>query len=126
LYILPAALRITRRVGRRKFMADSEAIRRLGDQLFSRTAGAPLVRGNAVRLLRDAAEELPRLAGRDPRSSPPVGPCAPCLLAVVAGAGFAWLRLLAWPLAALSLWLGLALLARAARRRSATPPPRPT
>ena len=40
-------------------MADSEAIRRLGDQLFSRTAGAPLVRGNAVRLLRDAAENYP-------------------------------------------------------------------
>jgi cardiolipin synthase len=40
-------------------MADSEAIRRLGDQLFSRTAGAPLVRGNAVRLLRDASENYP-------------------------------------------------------------------
>ncbi len=40
-------------------MADSEAIRRLGDQLFSRTAGAPLVRGNAVRLLRDAAQNYP-------------------------------------------------------------------
>jgi cardiolipin synthase len=40
-------------------MADPEAIRRLGDQLFSRTAGAPLVRGNAVRLLRDAAENYP-------------------------------------------------------------------
>ena len=40
-------------------MADSEAIRRPGDQLFSRTAGAPLVRGNAVRLLRDAAENYP-------------------------------------------------------------------
>ncbi len=40
-------------------MADFQAIRRLGDQLFSRTAGAPLVRGNAVRLLRDAAENYP-------------------------------------------------------------------
>jgi len=40
-------------------MVDSEAMRRLGDQLFSRTAGAPLVRGNAVRLLRDAAENYP-------------------------------------------------------------------
>ena len=40
-------------------MADSEAIRKLGDQLFSRTAGAPLVRGNAVRLLRDASENYP-------------------------------------------------------------------
>jgi cardiolipin synthase len=40
-------------------MADSEAIRRLGDQLFSRTAGAPLVQGNAVRLLRDATENYP-------------------------------------------------------------------
>jgi cardiolipin synthase A/B len=40
-------------------MADSDAVRRLGDQLFSRTAGAPLVRGNSVRLLRDAAENYP-------------------------------------------------------------------
>jgi cardiolipin synthase A/B len=40
-------------------MADSEAMRGLGDQLFSRTAGAPLVRGNAVRLLRDGAENYP-------------------------------------------------------------------
>lgn len=47
------------------------------------------------------------------------------LLAVLAGVGFVWPRLLAWPLAAFSLWLGLALLARAARRRVATPPPRP-
>jgi len=51
-------------------MADSEVLRRLGDQLFSRTAGAPLVRGNAVRLLRDGAENYPawlaaiRSAGR--------------------------------------------------------------
>ena len=47
------------------------------------------------------------------------------LLAFLAGVGFAWPRLLAWPLAVLSLWLGLALLARAARRRAATLPPRP-
>ena len=47
------------------------------------------------------------------------------LLAVLAGVGFVWPRLLAWPLAAFSLWLGLALVVRAARRRAATPPPRP-
>jgi cardiolipin synthase len=47
------------------------------------------------------------------------------LLAVLAGVGFVWPRLLAWPLAAFSLWLGLALLARAARRKVATPSPRP-
>jgi cardiolipin synthase len=40
-------------------MAESEAVRRLGDQLFSRAAGAPLVSGNAVRLLRDASENYP-------------------------------------------------------------------
>jgi cardiolipin synthase len=34
-------------------------IRRLADQAFSRTAGAPLVGGNAVRVLRDAAENYP-------------------------------------------------------------------
>ena len=39
--------------------ADSAAIRTLADQVFSRSAGAPLVRGNAVRLLRDAAENYP-------------------------------------------------------------------
>ncbi len=46
------------------------------------------------------------------------------MLAVLAGVGFVWSRLLAWPLAAFSLWLGLALLARAARRRAATLPHR--
>ncbi len=47
------------------------------------------------------------------------------LLTVLAALGFVWPRLLAWPLAAFSLWLGLALLLRAARRKAATPPPRP-
>ena len=48
------------------------------------------------------------------------------LLAALAGVAFVWPRLLAWPLAAFSLWLGLALLARAARRKAAAaPPPRP-
>jgi cardiolipin synthase len=44
------------------------------------------------------------------------------LLALLAGCGFVWPRVLAWPAAALALWLGLALLARAARRRAAAPP----
>ena len=43
------------------------------------------------------------------------------LLAVLAALGFFWPRLLAWPIAALSLWMGLALLARSARRRTDTP-----
>ena len=47
------------------------------------------------------------------------------LLAVLAGLGFVWPRLVAWPIAAFCLWLGLALLARAARRRAASPAPRP-
>jgi len=34
-------------------------LRLLADQAFSRTAGAPLVGGNAVRLLKDAAENFP-------------------------------------------------------------------
>jgi cardiolipin synthase len=38
------------------------------------------------------------------------------LLAVLASLGFLWPWLLAWPLSAFGLWLGLALLARAARR----------
>jgi cardiolipin synthase len=40
------------------------------------------------------------------------------LLAALAAVGLVWPRLLAWPLAVLSLWLGLALLARAARRQA--------
>lgn len=48
-------------------MSDFEAMRRLGDQMFSRTAGAPLVRGNAVRLLRDTAEDYPAWQSAGPR-----------------------------------------------------------
>jgi cardiolipin synthase len=44
------------------------------------------------------------------------------LLAALAALGFVLPRLLAWPLAAISLWLGLALIARSARRRMDTPP----
>jgi cardiolipin synthase len=36
-----------------------EGVRALADQAFSRAAGAPLVAGNAVRLLRDARENYP-------------------------------------------------------------------
>lgn len=35
------------------------AVRALAEQAFSRTAGAPLLSGNAVRILRDAAENYP-------------------------------------------------------------------
>ncbi len=38
---------------------DAAATRMLADQAFSRTAGAPLVRGNAVRILKDATENYP-------------------------------------------------------------------
>ena len=38
---------------------DVAATRMLADQAFSRTAGAPLVQGNAVRILRDATENYP-------------------------------------------------------------------
>ena len=38
---------------------DLAALRQLADQAFSRAAGAPLVGGNAVRILRDAAENYP-------------------------------------------------------------------
>jgi cardiolipin synthase len=44
------------------------------------------------------------------------------LLAVLAAGGFVWPRLLAWPLAAFGLWLGLALIARAAHRRASSSP----
>ena len=37
----------------------SAPLRLLADQAFSRTAGAPLIGGNAVRLLKDAAENFP-------------------------------------------------------------------
>ena len=39
--------------------ARSAPLRLLADQAFSRTAGAPLIGGNAVRLLIDAAENFP-------------------------------------------------------------------
>ena len=35
------------------------SLRAVADQMFSRAAGAPLVGGNAVRVLRDAAENYP-------------------------------------------------------------------
>ncbi len=38
---------------------DVQAVRALADQAFSRAAGAPLVAGNAVQLLRDARENYP-------------------------------------------------------------------
>ncbi len=38
---------------------DFFALRSAADQVFSRAAGAPLVEGNAVRVLRDAAENYP-------------------------------------------------------------------
>ena len=39
--------------------ASASEVRVLADQAFSRTAGAPLVEGNAVRLLCDATENYP-------------------------------------------------------------------
>ncbi len=46
-------------------------LRGLADQTFSRTAGAPLIAGNAVRVLRDARENYPvwEAAIRDARTS---------------------------------------------------------
>jgi phosphatidylserine/phosphatidylglycerophosphate/cardiolipin synthase-like enzyme len=38
---------------------DPLALRAMADQVFSRTAGAPLVEGNATRVLRDATENYP-------------------------------------------------------------------
>ena len=38
---------------------DAPALRAIAEQAFSRTAGAPLVPGNAIRLLRDAGENYP-------------------------------------------------------------------
>ncbi len=38
---------------------DASPLRVLAEQAFSRTAGAPLVAGNAIRLLRDAGENYP-------------------------------------------------------------------
>ncbi len=51
--------------------ASTRALRTLADQAFSRTAGAPLVDGNHVRVLRDAAENYPawEAAIRDARAT---------------------------------------------------------
>jgi cardiolipin synthase len=45
--------------GRGRTRYDAEAVRALADQAFSRAAGAPLIEGNRVRLLRDAGENYP-------------------------------------------------------------------
>jgi phosphatidylserine/phosphatidylglycerophosphate/cardiolipin synthase-like enzyme len=42
---------------------DLQTLRTLANQAFSRTAGAPLVGGNAVRVLRDATENYPAWEG---------------------------------------------------------------
>jgi phosphatidylserine/phosphatidylglycerophosphate/cardiolipin synthase-like enzyme len=39
--------------------SEAVALRQVADQVFSRAAGAPLVTGNAVRVLRDARENYP-------------------------------------------------------------------
>jgi len=39
--------------------SNQSAVRTLADQAFSRAAGAPLIAGNAVRILRDARENYP-------------------------------------------------------------------
>lgn len=43
----------------RALPADLSHLRTIADQAFSRTAGAPLVGGNGVRILRDATENYP-------------------------------------------------------------------
>lgn len=43
----------------RPLRRDSADLRRLAEQIFARTAGAPLIGGNAVRVLRDARENFP-------------------------------------------------------------------
>lgn len=44
---------------RRSFDSSLASLRQLGEQAFSRAAGAPLVPGNRIRLLRDATENYP-------------------------------------------------------------------
>ena len=48
-----------RPIGSMLLARDRAALRTLADQAFSRTAGAPLVGGNHVRVLRDAVENYP-------------------------------------------------------------------
>ena len=43
----------------RQELAGMEPLRALADQAFSRAAGAPLIAGNQVRLLKDARENYP-------------------------------------------------------------------
>ena len=49
---------------------ESSSVRALADQAFSRAAGAALIPGNAIRLLKDAGENYP--AWLEPF---PVAPC---------------------------------------------------
>src|SRR5437867_8296184 len=58
--LMPAvAERRPRRSAALEPMSASAEARLLADQAFSRAAGAPLVHGNAVRLLKDARENYP-------------------------------------------------------------------
>src|SRR5512142_1846366 len=43
----------------RKFDPNPTPLRQLAEQAFSRAAGAPLVAGNSVRILKDARENYP-------------------------------------------------------------------
>ena len=56
----PADRRHATRPGALSDTARSLAtVRVMADQAFSRAAGAPLVQGNAVRILKDGAENYP-------------------------------------------------------------------
>lgn len=44
---------------RRSPGSDQTSLRLLGEQAFSRAAGAPLVPGNRIKRLRDASENYP-------------------------------------------------------------------
>ncbi len=93
---------------------DSSRVRRPGARGARAAAGALRI-GNvlgsvlAARRIHGPAERRLMLQGG-------------LLLAVLAGIGFFWPRLLAWPLALFSLWMGLALLFRALRPRRMTTP----
>jgi len=44
---------------RRREREQRRQLRPIAEQAFARTAGAPLIEGNSVRLLRDAQENYP-------------------------------------------------------------------
>ena len=116
-------------LGRSESSALSAA-RRLADQTFARAAGAPLIPGNTVRILRDAKENYPAWLEAIASATTTIhfetyirvlGPAearvmatSGLLLLVMSGVAMKWPRVVAIPLSVVLGWVALSLFSRAA------------